>query len=187
MTWQSIIKTVAPSLATALGGPLAGAAVGVLSKAILGGEGSESDIEHAVMQGLSPDALAALKKADQEFSLEMHRISSETEKAYLLDVQDARKAHGDSPEIYKMAYVILGTFGAIVTFVLIGCYLLVSNQIAPNPENMAIIATISGIAGAIIGYSANNAQQVVGYFFGSSASSSQKTDAMADAIKKIGS
>lgn len=46
--WKAIVKTVAPALGTALGGPLAGTAVKVLSEALLGhSDGKEEEIARA--------------------------------------------------------------------------------------------------------------------------------------------
>ena len=57
---DDVVKAVAPSLATVLGGPLAGAAVAALSKAVLGKEYVEN----------------SLKNAD-DFSLPMQELSTE--------------------------------------------------------------------------------------------------------------
>ena len=57
MDWKSVVRTVAPTLATALGGPLAGAAVQALSVALLGRpDGTEQEVAEAVLTG-GADAL----------------------------------------------------------------------------------------------------------------------------------
>jgi hypothetical protein len=38
MNWKSIVKSIAPVLGTALGGPIAGGAIKMLSSALLGNE-----------------------------------------------------------------------------------------------------------------------------------------------------
>jgi hypothetical protein len=53
--WKQTLMAVAPTLATALGGPLAGAAVGVIGKALLGDD-FDGDIESAV-SGATPEQL----------------------------------------------------------------------------------------------------------------------------------
>ena len=52
-------------------------------------------------------------------------------------------------------------------------------------KDVSVVAAIAGMVGSVVGYIAANAQQVVGYFFGSSAGSSSKTDAMGDAVSKL--
>ena len=47
--WKDLIAAVAPTIATALGGPMAGFAVRTLSNTLLGHEnGSEADIVQAI-------------------------------------------------------------------------------------------------------------------------------------------
>ena len=56
-----LLGQIAPTIATALGGPLAGIAVKTLSAVLLGHEnGSEDDVK-AAMTSASPDQLVALK------------------------------------------------------------------------------------------------------------------------------
>jgi hypothetical protein len=47
-------------------------------------------------------------------------------------------------------------------------------------------AIVSALIGTVVGYVAANAQQVVGYFFGSSKGSADKTDALAAAVRGVG-
>ncbi len=53
-------------------------------------------------------------------------------------------------------------------------------------KDIAIVATVSGLIGTVVGYVAANAQQVVSYFFGSSRGSADKTAAISQAISRIG-
>jgi len=60
--WKSILGTVAPGLATALGGPLAGMAVQAVSNAVLGKQdGSDDEIAAAIKRRLAYDAFAEQK------------------------------------------------------------------------------------------------------------------------------
>ena len=75
MDWKSIVKSVAPILGTALGGPLAGTAIKVLGETILGdGEATETQVQEALLKGLNPDALVKLKEADQAFAVRMKEL-----------------------------------------------------------------------------------------------------------------
>jgi hypothetical protein len=71
MSWKDIVKSVAPVLGTALGGPFGGAAAKFIGDKILGNPvASEADISDYIV-GASPDQLAAIKKADHDFDVQM--------------------------------------------------------------------------------------------------------------------
>ena len=64
--WGGVLGAIAPTIATALGGPLAGAAVGILSKALLGrDDGTEEELAPLVASA-SPDILLKIKEAEKE-------------------------------------------------------------------------------------------------------------------------
>lgn len=67
-----LISSVAPALATALGGPAAGLAVSAIAKAL----GVKDDEVEAKVATMSATDLLAIKKADQEFALEMEKLSA---------------------------------------------------------------------------------------------------------------
>ncbi len=175
--WKSIVKTVAPTLANALGGPLSGAAVSVLANTLLGKEGTENDVSETILCGLTPIEQAALRKADQDFAIQVRQLSNDSTNMYLMDTQNARKYNSGNENIVKLAYIVLSIFAIIMASAL-AFSLLKSGDI--NPAE-------SALTGAVVGYVAGLAQQVVGFFFGSSSGSDKKTEAMADAIRKIGS
>ena len=69
-----LIETVAPTIATALGGPVAGMAVKALSTALLGHDsGSEDDIRDALATA-TPDQIAAIRKVDADFKVQMKSL-----------------------------------------------------------------------------------------------------------------
>jgi hypothetical protein len=74
----------------------------------------------------------------------------------------------------------LATFGLVMRAALYGSYSLLTGNV-PN-VNPGMIGMVAGFVGTIIGYVGANAQQVVGFFFGSSKGSEQKTEAMATAF-----
>lgn len=99
--WKDVIGSVAPGLAGAFGGPLAAAAVKVIADKVLGRpDASQSEVIDALSSGsLSGDQIVALKSAEQQFQLELQKISADTERAYLLDVQDARKRQTETKDL----------------------------------------------------------------------------------------
>lgn len=106
--WKSIVKTVAPMLGIALGGPLAGLAVKTIGDKLLGNpDASEEDIANYVMQA-TPEQLIKLKELDVTF--------------YQLQVQDRDSARqremvvkDSTPSILAFATLIF-TVGLIIFF-----------------------------------------------------------------------
>ena len=189
--WKQIVRAIAPTIGTALGGPLAGAAISELSNVLLGKpDGSEADVVAAV-QRMSPEHVIAIKQADLAFAVRMReldidlaKLNAETEKAYLSDVQDARKANAGDIGVFRLGMAVLGVFAAVMTAVLWGSFALLTGGM--TLKDAATVGLVSGLIGTVVGYAAANAQQVVAYFFGSSRGSMAKTDAMATAVQKLG-
>ncbi len=65
-----ILRAVAPTIATALGGPLAGAAVSFLASKL----GVDPAVVEQTVAGMGPADLVKLKQMDLDFQLEMQRI-----------------------------------------------------------------------------------------------------------------
>lgn len=191
--WKSIVSVLAPTLGTAFGGPLGGAAGKLVAAAVLGKENaSDKELADIFAKGLSPEAVIALKKADHDFDLQMRsmdidlvKISAETEKAYLGDVQSARMAHADNDNVFRLGITILGIFAGIMGAVLWASFQVLTGGIIIR--DIGTVAMVSGLIGTVVGYVASNAQQVVNYFYGSSKGSSDKTESMGRAIQNIGS
>lgn len=166
MDWKAIVGTVAPGIATALGGPLAGLAVGALSKALLGtDDGTEEDVAIAMLQA-NPEALARVKEAEFEFKAEMKKLDIDLERIHGADRDSARdmaKSTSLNPQM------ILGTV-FIGGFVFIS-YGIFSGTMVINPDLQPIMNVVLGImAGAVT--------QILNFFFGSSSGSKEKTAAL---------
>ena len=71
--WKSIVKSIAPALGTVLGGPMGGLAGAALSKA-LGTTDAQDATLAAAIQGATPDQLLAIKKADDDFKIQMAEL-----------------------------------------------------------------------------------------------------------------
>lgn len=182
--WKAVLKVVAPTIATALGGPLAGLGTRALSEALLGKEdGSEAEIEASLM-GASPEKLLELKKADQAFAVRMKELDIDLDKAFIADTSDARHVFGADKSVFWLGVAILLTFSGVMAGVLWGSFEIMTGGI--TIKDVAIVATVSGMVGTVVGYVAANAQQVVSYFFGSSRGSADKTAAMSSAIERFG-
>ena len=113
-----LIQNVAPTIATAMLGPVAGMAVKALSAALLGhGDGSEDDIK-AALATATPDQIAAIRKVDADFKVQMKQLDIDLVKIAADDRDSARQmaigTHSWTPSI--MSYVIVTCWALIQYF-----------------------------------------------------------------------
>jgi hypothetical protein len=159
------IASAAPSLAQALGGPLAGAAVAQLSKAIFGAPDCDEELLSEMLAGASPQQLLALKKAEQEFAIALREASLEGRRIDAGDRANARQrqiAMSDWTPSALGALIIIGFFAVLGV--------MVARKMPPGAETEFSI---------MLGALATMTAAVVNYFFGSSAGSKEKTRLMA--------
>lgn len=177
--WLQTINTVAPTIATALGGPLAGMAVNIVG-GILGLEGeTEQEItkslEKAVLGG-SPDILLKLKQSEQEFILKLEELGIERDRLDQLDRASARLREVEVKDWIPgtLATVTsLGFFGILIYIIGWG----IGQGVVP-PEAYGIIGILIGQIGA-------KTEQVYNYYFGSSAGSRRKNDLLKEQFDKL--
>ena len=167
----SIVRTVAPGIATALGGPLAGMAVRTLSQTLLGTpDAPQKDIEAALM-GASPETMLKLKEANTSFEIEMEKLGVDLARIEADDRKDARASNRGTkdklPSILAIA-IIAGFFGT-VAYVLYG--------------GVELSGKDAVLIGTLVGYVSAKAEQVVSYYFGSSKGSSEKNATIAGLMK----
>jgi hypothetical protein len=158
-----LLSSVAPTLATALGGPLAGLAVKSLSKALLG---AEDFSEEAVMDAIataSPEQLAAVKKIDADFKVQMKALDIDLERIAVDDRKSARDMQKETRDWIPRALAVSVTAG----FFAILIYMLVYGL--PTTGNEALLLLLGALQTAWGG--------IIAFYFGSS-SGSQKKDAM---------
>lgn len=168
MSWKSVVGSVAPTIATALGGPLSGMAVSALCKAFgLEAGSSERDIERYVTEQPAA-AIAQLKQAELEFK----KLDVDFERIAAADRDSARNRQIQTKDKAPLLLgsLILAGFFAVVGYVL-------SGKLNLSGEQGVLIGTI-------VGYASAKADQVVSFFFGSSSGSSQKNAILAHMVKK---
>jgi len=162
--WKGALKTVAPALATALGGPLAGVAVKSISDSVLGKpDGSEDEIAQAIQSG-GADALLKLKQAEQQFILDMKKLDVDIEKLHADDRANAREREvktGDKTPAILAGVITIGFFGILGYMLKYG---------TPEHGGEALLILL-GALGAAWG-------SVVQYYYGSSAGSARKDELM---------
>ena len=166
----NLVKTVAPSLATAVGGPLAGMATRAISDALLGKpDGTEDELIDAAAKA-TPEQLLALKKAEQDFAVRMRELEIDLQRIDAADRSSAREREvktGDWTPRVLAAAVTLGFFGVLG-------YMIAYGLPAQGGEALLVMLGTLGTAWGAI----------VSYYFGSSAGSKEKTEAMNRMVRK---
>jgi len=158
-----LLSSVAPTLATALGGPLAGLAVKSLSKALLGAEDFSEEAVMDAMATASPEQLAAVKKIDADFKVQMKALDIDLERIAVDDRKSARDMQKETRDWIPRALAVSVTAG----FFAILIYMLVYGL--PTTGNEALLLLLGALQTAWGG--------IIAFYFGSS-SGSQKKDAM---------
>jgi hypothetical protein len=192
---KSALTTIAPTLATMLGGPLAGTAVSALESVFGLAPGAGADGITKVIQsgGMTPEAMAAIRLADQKHAeiiaqqgIDVAKMNLDFQSAQTLavidDRKDARKANSNRDAVWWIAVVILATFAIMMGAVLYGCWMLLQGGI--TIKDVSVVAAISGLVGSVVGYVAANAQTVVNFIYGGSLGSEKKTDALAASVQQ---
>lgn len=161
----NLVRTVAPSLASAVGGPLAGMAVRTISEALLGKpDGTETELAEAAAKA-TPEQLLALKKAEQDFTVRMRELDIDLERISNADRDSARdrevKTKDWTPRILA-GLITVGYFGAL--------FYMLRNGLPQHGGSEAMLVMLGTLGTAWGG--------VVAYYFGSSAGSKAKDEAM---------
>lgn len=175
--WREVIGSVAPGLATALGGPLAGAVVGIIADKVLGRPGaSQEDVAAALASGhLTGEQIVALKEAENSFAVEMAKVDQAREAAFIDDTKSARQqtvelAEAKSPIAWGApmvsALIVSGYFFCIYQLFIVKADL-------PN-NTFQLLSVMFGALSLAFG-------QVCNYWLGSSAGSKRA----GDAVRKI--
>lgn len=164
-TFGPLLQTVAPTLATALGGPLAGVAVKTLSAVLLGHEeGTEQEVT-AALEKASPEQLAAIKKIDADFKVHMKELDIDLERIAAADRDSARKmqiANQDWVPRMLAFLITVGFFGILTWMLLHGM---------PQNGTEALLMMLGALGTAWTG--------VVNFYYGSSAGSKEKNSLIA--------
>jgi len=159
----SVLKKLAPTVATAVGGPFGGMAAAVLGE-VLGVDGDS--VEEAILSG-NPEVLMKVKEADQTFKVKMRELGIREEELHQRDRASAREM---AAKLGMWPQVVLSIIYTMGYFVML--YLLVSGEWHPPPDSQELVAGLIGVltAGVV---------KVMDFWFGSSIGSKQKTQVMA--------
>lgn len=171
--WIKQIAKLAPTAAALLGGPFAGMAVAAIGDALGLSEPTQAKIEQAFKSGqLSGDQLMQIKLAEQQLALKLEELGIKREEIAALDRHSARQANvagGTQRYLFFLSILLLGaTLGA-------EGYVLFKGYPAAIPE--IIVGRVLGLFDAI-------AMTVMAYWYGTTAGSLAKTEALANSTPK---
>lgn len=167
----NLVRTVAPTIATAVGGPLAGMATRAISEALLGKpDGAEDELVEAA-KNATPEQLLALKKAEQDFVIRMRELDVDLEKISNEDRNSARNREIQLKDITPKVlagFITLGYFGVLFWMLRFG--------LPQGGASEALLVMLGALGTAWTG--------VVAYYFGSSAGSRDKNDTISKMMKR---
>jgi len=160
-TWKKVVKVVAPALATATLGPLAGLATTAISEAVLGRSGgTEAELAEALASP-TPGMLLSLREAEYSFKTRLEEI-------HAADRANARereiRTRDKTPR--NLAWGLMLLFGMLLAGLMF---------YEPPAGSQAVLFTAVGTAFIAM----------ITYFFGSSVGSNEKTGLMAGMADKI--
>lgn len=175
--WKDVIATVAPGLATVLGGPFAGAAVKVIADKVLGRpDASEADVAAALASGsLNGDQIVALKAAENSLAVEMAKVEQARVDA---GIEDTKSARQQTVDLAKAGSSIAWGAPVVSTLIVVGYFFCIYRLFvvqADLPANaFQLLNVMFGALSLAFG-------QVCNYWLGSSAGSKRA----GDAVRKI--
>lgn len=160
MDW---LKQIAPTVASALGGPLAGMAVSVISKAIGVDESKVGDL--ISNNKLTAEQVAQIKIAEIELQKQAQELGLNFEKLAVDDRKSAREMQAATRSWVPPLLAASVTFGF---FAILGGMMFGKMSVA---DNTALTMMLGSLGTAWTG--------IIAYYFGSSAGSQTKTEMMA--------
>ena len=167
--WKGALANLAPMLATALGGPLAGGAVAAITEALgLGANASDAEISKTLATA-SPEILKQLKQAELDFSARMAELGFKSE-ADLAKIEADDRASARQREVERqdwtpriLAYLVTaGFFGMLSVMVF-------AEIPTASKEPLYILLGSLGTAWT----------SIIAYYFGSTAGGQKKSELLA--------
>ncbi len=162
---NDFLKSVAPTIASALLGPLGGVAVAGLGK-ILGIDSATTEsVSKAISDGrITPEQLAEIQKLELQYQNDEKERGFKYAELEVKDVDSARNREIQTKDNTNkiLAFTIVGAFIAMVGATLLG---------------YAKVESV--LAGTLVGYLSAKAEQVLAYYFGSNRDSHRKTELLA--------
>lgn len=170
MAWTDTIAKLAPTLATALLGPLGGAAITAIGD-VLGISGAtQAEIKKAIESGsLTPEHIAKLKELEMQYQEDEKERGFRYAELAFKDRDSARQANtqgGIQSKMFWLSLVLLiVTLGSEVAVLFFGY---------PSGTPEIIVGRVLGLMDSV-------ALMVLAYYYGTSSGSQQKTELLSQA------
>ncbi len=175
MDFISILKTVSPWIASALGGPLGGMAVEAAAGALGLSDRTTDAVKQAII-GATPEQMLALKKADQDFALQMQALGFKQ----ITDLEAI--AAGDRDSARKMQQSVHSRVPALLTCFVVGAFtatlVLLLKFDVPVTNRDIVVYMIGQLSGGFT--------SALAFWLGTTRESGRKTEllAQAESIRK---
>jgi hypothetical protein len=170
MDWKTIISTVAPWIGTALGGPLGGMALEAAVNALGVSDKTAEGLKQA-LSGATPDQMLALKKADQDFALQMQALGFKQ----VADLEAL--AAGDRDSARKLQSAVPSRVPALLTCFVVGAFtatlILLLRFDVPATNRDIVVYMIGQLSGGFT--------SALAFWLGTTRESGRKTELLAAA------
>tara|TARA_R100000231_G_scaffold135719_1_gene110389 strand:+ start:558 stop:1037 length:480 start_codon:yes stop_codon:yes gene_type:complete len=147
---KNLVGAVAPTLGTALGGPM-GNIAGSMIADVLGCANNPKAIQNAV-QNATPEQMLELKQAEQDFELQMKELEVDV---YKLETEEKQHARSMFSKDWTARIIGLVTIGGFLGYIF-----LVTLQ-PPEQNSEALINLVLGYLGGL-------ASAIISFYFGAS-------------------
>lgn len=147
---KGVLGAVAPTIGTALGGPMGGMAMNMVSQA-LGCKNNPKDVEKAV-QNATSEQLVELKKLDNDFEVKMKELDVDLFALETADIQSARSMFSKDWTARIIGIATLGGF--------LG-YIFLITLMPPEANSEALVNLVLGYLGGL-------ASAIISFYFGAS-------------------
>jgi len=162
--WKTIVRSVAPALGTALGGPLGGVATKTIAEKWLGKPDAGEDEIAAAVTNATPEQLAHLRQIDADYKVEMERLGLDKIRAENEDRANARDlyAHDKIPQNILAYLFVTGFFVTLYA-------------VATSESIRTLSDGRFQVFSLLIGILISEIPRIMHFFFGSSTGSKLKT------------
>ena len=147
---KNLVGAVAPTIGTALGGPMGNMAMTKIAS-VLGVSNDQKSIQQAI-QNATPEQMLELKKAEQEFEVQMKELDVDV---FRLETQDKQNARGMFSKDWTARIIGVATIAGFLGYIF-----LVTLQ-PPEQNSEALINLVLGYLGGL-------ASAIISFYFGAS-------------------
>lgn len=167
--WKKTVAALAPTVATALGSPLAGMGVSILAEA-LGVEADEKVLANVIAKQ-DPETVARIQEAENKLTAELARLDIDLEAIHQQDRASARRLGIERGTVVQtiLSAVLSFAFAWVLVSIFDG-----SMDIEDSMRDIAIYAL--GTLNTLL-------VQVFNYWFGSSSGSRDKSKTLEKALR----